>query len=1094
MTAALDLEFGLRSASKSAPSLSPRQRFTLLLSGIVLLAGVVIVSTFGPTSRSATVPPFEGSVLLANGSGNPLYFNLATHTVTYGVSSLPELVGIPRQSTAHLATVSLNGNSLAYSTGPNVGAGYFNYLTSAGLIAGSSGRRLSASPAVAVGAYQAGNDAFFVKQTSANNFEITKLVTSQVIASLQSPTGTIPAPTAFTGSLCSPCVKSFLSGDNRFQDGIAVGLNGRLWYLKRDGLYTTDGKKETDLLKAATLGALEARQGSVTLATPEGFSTFLSPSDRSPKEVALSSSDLQQLGKVLSIAPVSTIDGSAFLYNSTKGRFLARDLGTSGNSDQVVLTKLVTATNTTLVGTAVVQNSLYSEMRSKSTSTKFVRFDVDTGAMQVVFTPTSAMKFSAFGSGNPMQVERSRSVVVFNDVAATSGLYVSSNNNNEVGAFTKSPASQARPNAINSSEKHQQQATHQAHQQKIVQDITKACSPVAPQNPLQPTLNGDPSASSAVIDWAQPDNGGCPTFELLTQAQPGRNPAPLDGTDPAGVSGWTEHACPTPTSISTSIEGTPGWECELTDLSRATSYQVVVAVKQADVWKYSDTLSFDTQLVFVSPPTGVSASFSQPIPTRDGQWIINYSLASTAVGRPDLVVTPEQCSDGLSPHPVHSGIFGVALTNPSSASTSTAEKFDIEAHPLLSGQEMKFAIKAVIKSGKGSIPSATVRTGCVWSPPNVACAQVRPLGATEASGTSTRLSVSAPAVEGCVLGQGEVTIQYQVNAGSVLPCGTANYSGSATQIWPFDQNCQVATDPNEIASGLKRLYIRSRIQMPVGAAEFRYPDGPVAGQPGSSWVRVNGTDKKPFAWPTDSRNIAARASVVQPSTTNSNQFASIQIFIPNLLDPGQDPDPIRIDERESSVICSSQGTSPTQINQLSWLPLVQGANGSYTTTIRDALGATSSYLVFNNPQQCQVNIVLTDPDNPGLGTFQVLQQSGLNLVPVAVANLTEPDLSWFGLCDDSSGGVLVSVVSSGDCPNSFTGGVQAPGGLQGTSGSTSEASCTALRSYIDGGLAFPTYDFRCSPESTTQDLTFTWKWLGQIYQIDTATSTVTKLS
>ena len=382
----------------------------------------------------------------------------------------------------------------------------------------------------------------------------------------------------------------------------------------------------------------------------------------------------------------------------------------------------------------------------------------------------------------------------------------------------------------------------------------------------------------------------------------------------------------------------------------------------------------------------------------------------------------------------------------------------------------------------------------MWSPPNVACAHVRPLGATEASGTSTSLSVSAPAVAGCVLGQGEVTIQYQVNGGLALPCGTANYSGSATRNWPFDQNCQVAADPNEIASGLKRLYIRSRIQMPVGAAEFRYPDGPVAGQPGSSWVRVNGTDKKPFAWPTDSQNIAARATVVQPPSTNPNQFASIQIFIPNLLDPGQDPDPIRIDERASSVVCSSQGGVSTPINQLSWLPLVRGGNNSYTTTVRDALGATSSYLVFNNPQQCQVNIVLTDPDNPGLGTFQVLQQSGLNLVPVAVANLTEPDLSWFGLCDDSSGGVLVSVVSSGDCPNSFTDGVQAPGGLQGTSGSTSEASCTALRSYIDGGLAFPTYDFRCSPESTTQDLTFTWKWLGQIYQIDTATSTVTKLS
>ena len=893
MTAALDLEFGLRSTSKSAPSLSPRQRFTMLLSGVVLLAGLVVVATFGPTSRSATVPPFEGSVLLANGSGNPLYFNLATHTVTYGVSSLPELVGIPRQSTAHLATVSLNGNSLAYSTGPNVGAGYFNYLTSAGLIAGSSGRRLSASTPVAVEAYRDGKDAFFVQETRANNFEVTRLVTSEIIASLQKPMGELPTPTTFTGSLCSPCVKSSLSGDSHFQDGIAVGLNGRLWYLKKgDGLYTTDGKKETDLLKAATLGALEVRQGSVTLATPEGFSTFVSPSDRSPKEVALSRSDLQQLGKVLSIAPVSTIDGPVFLYNSKSGWFLAR---VSRNSDQVVLTKLATATKTTLVGTAVIQNSLYSEMRSKSTSTKFVRFDVETGAAQVVFTPTSAMKFSAFGSGNSIQVERSRSVVVFNDVAATSGLYVSSNN--VVGAFTKSPASQAKPNAINSSEKYQQQAIHHAHQKehniKIVQDNTKACSPVAPQNPFQPTLNGDPSASSAVIDWAQPDNGGCPTFELLTQAQPITSPAPLDGTDPADVTGWAEHACPQPTSISTSIEGTPGWECELTDLSRATSYQVVVAVKQADVWKYSDALSFDTAYVFVPPPSGVSATFVQPDPTKDGYWKITDSRATTAVGRPDLVVTPEQCDDGLSPHPVPSGIFGVALTNPSLV-TATTEQFDISTHPLLSGQEIKFAVKAVITNDRGSTPSATVRTGCMWSPPNVACAHVRPLGATEASGTSTSLSVSAPAVAGCVLGQGEVTIQYQVNGGLALPCGTANYSGSATRNWPFDQNCQVAADPNEIASGLKRLYIRSRIQMPVGAAEFRYPDGPVAGQPGSSWVRVNGTDKKPFAWPTDSQNIAARATVVQPPSTNPNQFASIQIFIPNLLDPGQDPDPIRI--------------------------------------------------------------------------------------------------------------------------------------------------------------------------------------------------------
>jgi hypothetical protein len=1090
MTAALDLEFGLRSASKSVPSLSPRQRIAMALSGIVLLAGVVIVATFGPTSRSAIVPPFEGSVLLENASGNPLYFNLATKTVTYGVSALPELVGIPRQSTAHLSTVSLNGNSLAYSTGPNVGAGYLNYLTSAGLIAGSSGRRLSSSASLVVGAYEDGKDAFFVKQTSDNHFEVTKLVTAQMIAALQSPTGKLPTPTAFAGSLCSPCVQSTISGDSHFQDGIAVGLNGHLWYLKNDGLRTTDGKTETDLLKSTSLGALEVAQGRAVLATAEGFSTFTSPSDPPSKEFPLGSNGSQQMGKVLSIAPVSSSDGAAFLYNSKNGWFLGRKIG---SSDQVLLTKLATGPKATLAGAAIIHGSLYSEIRSQATSTKFVRFDVGTGAMEVVFAPTRAMKFSSFGSGNPMQIVRSPSVIVFNDVAATAGLYVSSNN--QVGAFTKSPASQAKPNAINSSEAHQQQATHHAHQKnvQVVQDNTKACSPVAPQNPIQLTLNGDPSASSAVIDWAQPDNGGCPTFELLTQSQPSTNPAPLDGTDPTKAAGWTEYPCPQPTSISTSIEGTPGWECELTDLSRATSYQVVVAVKQADVWKYSDPLSFETQLVFVPPPSGFSANFIQPDPTRDGYWKINYSLATTAVGRPDLVITPEQCSDGLSPHPVPSGIYGVALTNPSSV-TSSSEQFDIATHPLLSGQEMKFAIKAVIKSGKGLIPSATVRTQCGWSPPNVACARVRPLGATEASGSSTRLSVSAPAIPGCVLGQGEVTIQYQVNTGAPLPCGTPKYSGSATQVWPFDQNCQVATDPNEIASGLKRLYIRSRIQMPAAAAPFRYPDGPVAGSPGSSWVRVNGTDKKPFSWPTDSRNIAARASVVQPSTANPNQFASIQIFIPNLLDPGQDPDPIRIDERASSVVCSSQGGVSTPINQLSWLPLQSGGNGSYTTTIRDALGATSSYLVFNNPQQCEVSIVLTDPANPRLGTFQVLQQSGLNLVPNAVTNLTEPDLSWFGLCDDSSGGVLVSVVNSGDCTNSFAGGTQAPGGLQGTSGLTSDASCTALRSYIDGGPAFGTYDFKCTPDTTAQDLSFTWKWLGQIYQIDTATSTVTKLS
>jgi hypothetical protein len=1091
MTAALDLEFGLRSAPKSAPSLSPRQRFAMLLSGVVLLAGVVIVATFGPTSRSATVPPFEGSVLLANGSGNPLYFNLATRTVTYGVSGLPELIGITRQRTSHIAALLLGGNTLAYSTGPNVGAGYLNYLTSAGLIAGNKGRSISMSTPLVVGAYADGKDSFFVKQTSTEQFEVTKLVTSQVIAALQNPTVKFPTATTFSGSLCSPCVQSSLSGDSHFQDGIAVGLNGRLWYLKKDGVHATDGKKETDSLKTTQLGALEAREGKVTLATPKGFSTFASPNDQSLKELPFGSSDLQKLGKVLSIVPVSTADRPAFLYNSENGWLLAR---VSQNSDQVLLTGLATGANTSLAGAAIIQNSLYSEMRSKTASTKFVRFDVGSGAPQVVFTPTSAMKFSGFGSGNPMQIERSRSVVVFNDVAATLGLYVSSSN--EIGTFMKSPASQVKPSSIGAAQTQQHQVTHHPNSQKqeIRQDSLEDCAPVAPQNPLQPTLNGDASASSAVIDWAQPDNGGCPTFELLTQAQPSATPAPLDGTDPKKATGWTEHGCGNPTSISTAIEGTPGWECELIDLSRATSYQVVVAVQQADVWKYSDPLSFETQLVFVPPPTGVSASFVQPVPTRDGYWAINDSLASTAVGRPDLVITPEQCNDGLSPHPIPSGIFGVALTNPSSTSTSNSQRFDISTHPSLSGQEMKFAIKAVIKTGKGSIPSATVRTGCAWSPPNVACAQVRPLGATEAAGSSTRLSVSAPAVPGCVLGQGEVTVQYQVNAGSVLPCGTASYSGSATQIWPFGQNCQIATDPNEISSGLKRLYIHSRIQMPVGAAPFPYPEGPAAGQPGSSWVRVNGTDKKPFSWPTDSRNIAARASVVQPSTSNPNQFASIQILIPSLLDPGQDPDPIRIDERASSVVCSSQGGGSTRINQLSWLPLVQGANGSYTTTIRDALGATSSYLAFNNPQQCQVSIVLTDPANPRLGMFQVLQQSGLNLVPTALANLTEPDLSWFGLCDDNSGGVLVSVVSSGDCTNSFTGGAQAPGGLQGTSGSTSDASCTALRSYIDGGTAFPTYDFRCTPESTVQDLIFTWKWLGLIYQIDTATSTVTKLS
>ena len=1094
MTAALDLEFGLRSASKSAPSLSPRQRFTLLLSGIVLLAGVVIVSTFGPTSRSATVPPFEGSVLLANGSGNPLYFNLPTRTVTYGVSALPEFLGISTQSTSHVSVLSLNGNTLVYSTGPNVGAGYLNYLTSAGLIAGSSGRRLSASPSVAVGAYRDGKDAFFVKQTSANNFEVTKLVTSEMIAALQSPNKTLSPPTVFEGTLCSPCIQSSNSLDKHFPDGIAVGLNGNLWYLKSDGLHVTNGMTESAALKEASLAALEETSGKVILATPDGFSTFTSPSDQPPKELTLSSNDVQKMGSVEGIAPVSTSDGSAFLYNSKNGWFLARDLGANGNSDQVVLTKLETGNNTTLVGAAIIQNSLYSEMRSKSASTKFVRFDIDSGAPQVVFAQTSAMKFSAFGSGNLMQVERSRSVVVFNDVAAASGIYVSSND--EFGTFTKTPASQAKPYVINPSGPNQQPVTPPPDDPnpQPVPDPSADCSQIAPETPLQPTLNGDASASSAVIDWAQPINGGCPTFELLTQAQPSTSPAPLDGTDPTKVTGWTEHACENPILIPTSIKDTPGWECELTDLSRATSYQVVVAVKQADVWKYSDTLSFETQLVFVPPPSGVSANFVQPVPTRDGHWTINYSLASTAVGRPDLVVTPEQCSDGLSPHPVRSGIFGVALTNPSSASTATAEKFDIATHPLLSGQKMKFAIKAVIKSGNGFIPSATVRTQCAWSPPNVACAQVRPLGATEASGSSTRLSVSAPAVAGCVLGQGEVTIQYQVNAGSALPCGAANYSGSATLTWPFDQNCQVATDPNEIASGLKRLYIRSRIQMPVGAAEFRYPDGPVAGQPGSSWVRVNGTEKKPFAWPTDSRNIAARATVVQPPSTNPNQFASIQIFIPNLLDPGQDPDPIRIDERASSVVCSSQGGVSTPINQLSWLPLVRGVNNSYTTTIRDALGATSSYLVFNNPQQCQVNIWLTDPANPRLGKFQVLQQSGLTLVPTAVADLTEPDPSWFGLCgDDNSGHLLISVVSSGDCPNAFTAGTKAPGGLKGASGNTSDTSCSAIRYYQEGGPAFSTYDISCSPDSAAQELNFTWEWLGHLYRVDRATSDVTLL-
>jgi len=1028
----------------------PRRSRRILGAAIVaVILALSLAVTLGSTPTSSHLPPFEGKVLLENAGGgcsgasasigSPSFFDWQTKKITFGVASLPCVLGINGYPTQYIRALQSNGGTLLYTTGPSSNAGHYNFLTNAGVLSSATG--FVGPKATAATAVIDGDTGDIVLQ-GRSGIEVVPLEHLDAVwsGSTYSPSKSVPLP----GRLS---LQQNGKDDTQIQSGGVAATSGELC-LATPALICQMQDHLSKHFEYAGVNPLNIQSENAKFVIVQASGTVATLA-AGPKSIpqTCSGPSLGALTRVQSIQ--GAVSKSSVAAERADGTWIEISTSVHEHSCSFGVTELKGnfPPITTFIG---VNGNVLALSTVTHRKTTHLEFELAAGTMPTV---PNLQKMTRNLTDSTVQVVTSNGSVVVNPVALNVAWLIDGNGFAPIAKQTsvlatisvKGGAGHTKPPPV-----------PKGNPQPQVEVTGAKCTPPS-EIPVPTNLQvlGNPTVASFTVHFDDiPITGQCAPKTYTATVRDLTNTV-RDLTN--NVANVGHSACTLKT-----------FTCMTTGLEKATEYSITITASDS-----GKTSQPSLPLTVVTSFGSISAPKSTGQPSWNAStasWQVPFSQPNDAGATTTVTVNVSSCDSSALSRAGVSVPPPAAVTVP--ASRGRAPIPTVQNN--LTGIPVSFTLSAVATVDVGgkqetSTSSVTAVHGCWLTPLPPACygpaakGSIHPTFTPTPPGLATSMTLTLTP-SGCgSLGLFQPTFSYWVGqpVGIDFPCAQTTWQQSPTRTCSLIRSqYPQGIDPTQDPIWVQASYVDPGADpLPLGAPSFTVPPS-----------RIDG-GKQAFTWPASSVTVTAQAT--GSSTDGSNGWSTMTVTVGAPGNLFWNPSSMQAPQGLSMtpmITCGQAPITDFTVQNVSQSPGVL----QYSVS---EVSKASTYAVDDDLSTCSVSVSFSS-SAAGLSpsTFSPTQSLSPNLFE---SGITTPQNSWFGSCTLSDGTtVVISSNTSPACGSSSVtaggvNGVPAPGAFL----STQTSGC--LGSSTTGVVV------TCDPTVDPSTIQFLWRFGGHDYSVST---------